>query len=201
MNKKDNIDLKYITLKNIPGFFINERIRKILEVLDIITLEDFFNALEDKEFIRIFLSSPAMLKEFSATIKLLRCKYLGENPNIVINDNSSIEEVIDRLGLSLETSYELIRMKRIYNFLGILSKKSLGQKQVFLRRTTNLNEKGIEEFSYKLQIINDYIEEEKRKKVERQKKEKRESENEEIELEKLENLRAMINLLPRTRGK
>lgn len=173
----DNINLKYITLKYIPGFFKDERIKKILEVYNIVTLDDFFKAFENPEFMK-FLESPyfigtfqlklQILKEISATVKLLRCKYLGENPNIDINDDITIDEVVDRLGLSVEIGKELNRVKKDKDFFYKLSKKTLNQKQAFIRRITNLNEQSIEELVYRLQIINDY---EKQKEVDNLKKE------------------------------
>ena len=173
----NNINLKYITLKYVPGFFKDERIKKILEVYNIVTLDDFFKAFENPEFIK-FLESPyfignfqlklQILKEISATVKLLRCKYLGENPNIDINDDITIDEIVDRLGLSIEIGEELTRIKKDNDFFYKLSQKTLQQKQAFLRRITNLSEQSIEELSYRLQIINDY---EEQKEVDKFKKE------------------------------
>ena len=179
----DNNILRQIKIDNIPGFFTNEKIMRVLEVAEISTLEDLFYAFKDKNFIKYFGLSLAILKEMSATIKLLRCKYLGENPNINLSYNSSIEEVVDGLGLSLETGYELITMERIDNFIEKLSLMSLKEKKFFLKKNTKFSKSAIEEFVNKLQIINDYAQ----GKVPRNK-----------ELERLEQLRATVNLLSRS---
>lgn len=165
MDNKPNINLKHITLKYVPGFFKNMKIWGILMKYKIVTLDEFFGACENSDFIRELESSYfiddfelklQMLKEVSATVKLLRCKYFGEEHNIIINDGITIDEIVDRLGLSVEIREELTRIKRGNDFFYKLSKKTLQQKQAFLRRITNLSEQSIEELSHRLQIINDY---------------------------------------------
>ena len=46
MNKKVTNNLKNINIYDIPGFFTNERIRRILLLCNITTLEDFFMLLK-----------------------------------------------------------------------------------------------------------------------------------------------------------
>lgn len=156
MENRVNYEIKNIKIYDIPGFFIHERIRRILMLYDITTLEDFFYAIDNSCLVTVLESSSIILKELLATYKLLRCKYLGETPNIIINDSMSQEEIIDALGLSFETGEELMKLKRPKDFFCKLSKKTLGQKKILLRKITQLSEQSIEELVYRLQIINDY---------------------------------------------
>lgn len=220
MDNKNNNDLKNIKIYDIPGFFTNERIRRILVLYDITTLEDFFYAIDNSCLGRVLESSTIILKELLAAYKLLRCKYLGEDPNIIISDSMSTKEITDVLGLSSEASCELIRMKRANDFFYELSMKPLEQKKILLRKSTQLSEQSIEELVYRLQIINDY---DKQISLNRQKEEKTvamASENNgekvnskakgnsvsrnkqkkvESEEEKIARLKEAVNLLPRAK--
>lgn len=228
MNKKVNDDLKNIKIYDIPGFFTNERIRRILVFCDITTLEDFFYAIENSSLITMLEPSSTMLKEILATFKLLRCKYLGEDPNITINDSMSTEQIIKELGLSFETGYELMRMKKAEDLYQKLSKMSIEEKILYFKRNSNMSELALKEIAYKLQILDDYnnlkiissikneIDEksnnEDRKdilekktnyksKKEKNKKERKSRKKVESEEEILARLRETVNLLPRARGK
>lgn len=228
MNKKVDDDLKNIKIYDIPGFFTNERIRRILVLCDINTLEDFFYAIENSNLITMLEPTSTMLKEILATIKLLRCKYLGDEPNITINDSMSTEQIINELGLSLETGYELMRMKKDEDLYQKLSKMHLEEKILYFRRNSNMTESSLKEIVHKLQILDDYnnlkmtnyikneieemlsdedIEEfvdkksNSKSKKEKNKRESKSRKKVESEEERLEKLRATVNLLPRARGK
>ena len=91
-----------------------------------------------------------ILKEILATIKLLSCKYLDDNPNIIINDSMSTEQIINELGLYFETGYELIRMKRDEDLYQKLSKMHLEEKILYFRKNSNMTEVSLKEIAYKL---------------------------------------------------
>lgn len=195
MENKVNYEIKNIKIYDIPGFFIHERIRRILALYNIITLEDFFNTIENTNLITMTEPTSVILIELLASFKLLSCKYLGYEPHIAINDSMLTEEIINALGLSYETGYELNRMKRDKKLFKRLSKMHLEEKILYFGKNSNMSELSQKEIAYKLQIIDDYNN--KRVSIpilEDLKKTKPIPERD------LEGLRATVNLLPRARG-
>lgn len=194
MNKRDKDYWKKTKLEDIPGFFINERIRKVLEISNIYTIGEFLNISSYSYFITWFGTSPLVLKDISATIKLLRCKYLNEDPKIIINDDMYIEEIINKLGLSLETEYELLKMNRDKHFFKNLSNLSLKEKKKYFKENSNMNKISINEITIRLQIINDY----EKYKEELIKNGNNDSEYIEPSIKRAMELRNIVNLLSRS---
>lgn len=134
------------------GMFNNEALKK-LSNLGIFTLNDLFNKSREPNFSTDIQATSSLYDHIIGTIKILKCKYLNEDPLINI---ASLEhdELGGKLGLSTRTSTALRRSYISGEILiEIMTSMDIGRD---LGRIRNLGETSLNELMTKYYIVTEY---------------------------------------------
>lgn len=154
-----------ISICDIPGFFNNTTIREVLANLEIYTLGEFLMKSSEADFMSNFPIKENVIKDIDATIRLLRCKYFGENPNIDFDDNMSLEDIINKFGFSTRVRSCLGRMEFSSvdkKFFTTLASMSISDRVDYFKKQNNIGIKSVDEIVYRTQIVIDYYHGQKR---------------------------------------
>lgn len=145
-------DLSQIKLSDLSGFFSRNALQK-LEEKQITNLQQLFEEASKPEFMS---QSLGIYEEVYPSTKLLRCKYLNEDPVIEEDSNLSLQDTLTRLGLSPRTKNCIIRsniFKSTTHFFEVM--RSPGRNS-YLTRIRSLGKVGLTELNLKLQIVFQY---------------------------------------------
>lgn len=152
MTNNNNVNLKSLRLDAEKGL-MSQRLLKVLENLGITTVGDLLEQTKNfDEFSKKLPNGQSIRKDMSNIIKLLKCKYLNEDPKI----NFKITERLpfyEQFGFSRQVISCLCR-SRDFNpdkFIELLYSDSNK-----LRNITRLGEAGYGEILYKMSIILNY---------------------------------------------
>ena len=152
MTNNNNVNLKSLRLDAEKGL-MSQRLLKVLENLGITTVGDLLEQTKNfDEFSKKLPNGQSIRKDMSNIIKLLKCKYLNEDPKI----NFKITERLpfyEQFGFSKQVISCLCR-SRDFNpdkFIELLYSDSNK-----LRNITRLGEAGYGEILYKMSIILNY---------------------------------------------
>lgn len=151
--------LKGLFSTSLMNFLNDNKILTIGSLLEISCNNDFWNTLLDKDKILYY--------ELLSVIKLLKCKYLGIDPNINISDddnkNDDIIEFFDKIGYSSRTrnclSKALFTTKDIYIIM-----HSPNRERKF-GRIRNAGVGVVNEIMIKTSIVIDFYDEKRKKEI------------------------------------
>ena len=145
--KEDNY--KNIELNSLDYLFSNASIR-ILQAWNIITVGDLLEKYQD---IYKFTGN-----NISVAYKLLKCKYLGIDPQIEINDADDINEVSKKLSFNNRTTNLLLRSKITTIDLKkiIMENDEIIASKEVIREVRNCGEKTAREIVSKMSIVLNY---------------------------------------------
>lgn len=151
------LELKNIDINNLTVFF-STSILKQLTNYGITNLEQLFAFAMTPDFVTYF-NRCAIWDEVSNTIRLLRCKYLHEDPLIDINDEQiESEELYKFLGFSTRSTHCLQRIDFCKNAKEFFEKMRNPLERVKLNRVRNLGENSLREILEKSNIVIHYYE-------------------------------------------
>jgi len=154
MDKRDYSQYKNIKLVDLKNFFSINALN-LLGQYHVFTLEELFKSFEDEEFLKLLQfnrtkSNFRILVEINGTTKILRCKYLNEDPNIDFNN------YVDSFGFS----------SRVARALTLYSNRDVSIEDLFDMAKTNTFHKlinrreiglaAIDEISNKIMIAYNY---------------------------------------------
>ena len=157
-----------IPLVNLTGFFTSNTLA-ILQNNGIITIGDLFVRSSKPNFIdSLGKINKNITNEILGAIKLLRCKYLDEDPLIEEDDSLDMETIRYKFGFSIRVWNALIRYgfnwKENLKFFETMRNQE--ERDYVLRRIRNMGPVGIEEVINKTQIVFDYHDRHKAKETE-----------------------------------
>lgn len=146
-----------ISIYDIPGFFSTDAI-KVLRELEIYNVGDLFSKSSQPDFI-INLGTKKVASEILSSIKLLKCKYLGEDPLIDETDELDIKEICSKFGFSTRITNSLVRAGFNYDgsklkFFEVMRKPEI--REEILRKAVKMGASSIDELVIKTQIVLDY---------------------------------------------
>jgi len=156
-----------IELSNVAGFFDKVTIN-YLNKLGIRTLEDLFREYDNPGFVHLFSAKSQNLDWLVPAIRLLRCKYLGEDPMIdmeaencgdFLNSFGFSNRAYNCLmweGIGNETSYHIKekgKPRGEYHLLEIMKSDACVDR---FSRIRNMGKKTLEEIVTKAAIVVDY---------------------------------------------
>lgn len=152
------IEYENMMLANLTNFFSNNALIKLSEY-QILTLKDLFEKFEDDDFSKSFEQTSIKLKnEILGTVKLLRCKYFGENPQIDYDNFPS----------SFGFSSRIVQAFSLYSNVGIspeiLLEMARNDDFSQLIRRRNIGVSAVQEIRNKVMIIYNYYIEKKKEK-------------------------------------
>lgn len=156
-NKELAEEYANIKLDEIPNLLSVQSL-KILQSLKIYTVGDLVKESGQKGFIAK-LGKGSTITEILGTVKLLRCKYLDEDPLIDENAEIKMIDLAQKLGFSVRTINCLNR--KLYceeenagkEFFKIMRNED---RFNFLSDIRNMGQRGVEETISKVQIVLDY---------------------------------------------
>lgn len=152
------LDLKEITHTDLALYFTSASLKQIAKYIN--NLEQLFALSKRPDFIGYFNTSRVYIEVIN-TIRLLRCKYLNEDPSIDIeNTELPLDELYKKLGLSSRSSNTLKRANFCKNPKEFFNKiKETSQED--LLRFRGLGKNTAIEIKIKADIVIDYYEKQK----------------------------------------
>lgn len=152
-------DLSYFFSHSALNFLMENQIYSLASFLDLANMPDVLLKLTGKSF----------YEEITGTYRVLRCKYLNEDPFIdIYDDEKNSVEIFPKLGLSVRSARALKRSYagRIWGYSGG-SKEDWSVKRFFevmgdphidkkLMNIRNLGIVSIQEILHKVQIVLEY---------------------------------------------
>jgi hypothetical protein len=151
------VDIKNISLNSLAVFF-SQATLKLFETYGITNLEQLFKIASTSDYVKYFGSS-AIYNELTNTIRLLKCKYLGQTPLIDINDEQmEWDELYYLLGLSTRSRNCLKRCGFCKNAKEYFERMQNPRVEESLMRVRNMGANGLKEIMQKTNIILNYYE-------------------------------------------
>ena len=147
--------MKKIEIKDEKKLFSNG-LYKILEAQNITTLEELFNFTKNPRSI-VSIVNENFYDELLNTVKLLKCKYLNEDPEIDLK-SPNVKNSFNKLGLSTRTSNSLVRYSEMNKYINL---EEYLLAHLNTRRLHTINGMGAtakDEFMAKAKIVLDYYE-------------------------------------------
>ncbi|MBQ6841561.1 MAG: hypothetical protein IJO63_05580 [Bacilli bacterium] len=124
---------------------------KRLQTLNINTVGDLLINVNNPTFMVHFMDKKIYYREVEAAVRLLRCKFLGEDPLIDENDDLSIESIFVKLGIDSRIGANLDSNYSSNQFWALIRKKDFG----FLKMR-GVGDNTIYDIFTKAQIIIEY---------------------------------------------
>lgn len=159
LNKNDYSKYRNIQLSELENFFSNNALI-LLKEYEIFTLEDLFIQFEFESFLQAFgasctKSNARLHNEIFGTTRLLRCKYLDENPNIPFDN---VQSFINSVGFSSRIVSALIRncSNCIHISIEYLFDMAKDDNFYELSKIRGIAEVGIQEIRNKIMIVYKY---------------------------------------------
>lgn len=143
-----------IKLSSLTGLFCNSNALDFLKGYEIITVGDLLEKSVKEDFYKALKANKNTYRDVVNAIKLLKCKYLDVDPLIRIDEDDSILDFGNEIGLSTKAIYALARKQVTIKELINMIKK--GTTKTELAGAYNLGEKGISEIVFKTSIVVDY---------------------------------------------
>ena len=160
-------DFTTIPLANITGLFTSSTLTILLDS-GIITIGDLFSQSTKSNFIgSLGKISLAQTDEILGTTKILRCKYLDEDPLIDEDDSLDMQTICYKFGFSirvrncLQSYFNWGESPKFFETM-----RNQEERDYVLRRIRNMGQVGIEEVINKTQIVFDYHDRHKSKETE-----------------------------------
>lgn len=157
MAERNYSQFKNIKLDSLKGIFNGHNII-LLKKFNIVTLDQFFVLCLDEQLVKDICFCEETYNTIMGINRLLRCKYLNEDPEIDFNfrnDNlDDAKKLYEKLGFSLNVIYALLRAgytTRIF-FKTIGMPKSVNE----FAKVKNLGIKGYREIIAKISIVKNY---------------------------------------------
>lgn len=148
-------EIANIYIRELYEFFSNNA-QNTLEEANIHTLGDLFKLSEKQDFARYFIDRKAF-NEIFGTAKILRCKFLGEDPFINI-DSEELEplELYQKLGFSTRVINALRHNPYCTSTRSFLEKVTSPDAEKKLKGIRNLGQNGAKEVIAKTRIVIEY---------------------------------------------
>ena len=143
-----------IKLSSLTGLFCNSNALEFLKGYEIITVGDLLEKSVKEDFYNALKVNKNTYRDVVNAIKLLKCKYLDVDPLVRIDEDDSILDFGNEIGLSTKAIYALARKQVTIEELINMIKK--GTTKTELAGAYNLGEKGISEIVFKTSIVVDY---------------------------------------------
>ncbi len=143
-----------IKLSSLTGLFCNSNALEFLKGYEIITVGDLLEKSVKEDFYNALKANKNTYRDIVNAIKLLKCKYLDVDPLVRIDEDDSILDFGNEIGLSTKAIYALARKQVTIEELINMIKN--GTTKTELAGAYNLGEKGINEIVFKTSIVVDY---------------------------------------------
>lgn len=153
-----NDEISQINLNSFEWLLTPPALNK-LKLMGITTIGDLLMIGSSSKFLNRLDGDRHLKLQILGAIRLLRCKYLDEDPLIDENDNIDISIISEKFGFSKRTRNCLgnarFNSKRTNNkFFKLM--RNYEMREYLLSRESNIGPKVISEIIYKVQIVLDY---------------------------------------------
>lgn len=136
------------SLTEYPELFSNAVLKR-MESMGVTTIGDLLLNVNNPMFMVRFMDKKTYYREVDAAVRLLRCKFLGEDPLIDENDFSlSVDNIFEKLGINPRFAYGC----SVEQFWESIRKGDYS----FLKKIRGVGDSVINSIIYKLQIVIDY---------------------------------------------
>ena len=148
-------EIANIYIQDVHEYF-SSNAQAALESIGIYTLGELLSVSSKKEFAKE-LADKKVFSEIIGTIKILRCKYLNEDPLIDLNDEElDLPELFKSLGFSTRATNCLMRSAFCRDSKSFLEKLSSPSAAQDLKGVRNLGRGGSLEVMTKVKVVLDY---------------------------------------------
>lgn len=154
--------MKKIQLEEIKILFSNG-LYKILEAQGITTVKELFDFTKNPRDITSIINEN-FYDELLNTVKLLKCKYLNEDPEIDLKSTNTRKN-FDKLGLSTRTYNALIRYSGMSTYTNLEEYLKAYCNDKSLCRINGMGATAKKEFMAKSKIVLDYYEKNNSKEI------------------------------------
>jgi len=152
-----------IPLETVPGLLTQSTLN-YLQSNEITTIGDLLTKATAPDFI-ISLGKRNIVNEILGAAKLMKCKYLDEDPLISEDEEMDMDTLSEKMGFSVRTMNCLRRAGYTPSSFFELMRKP-GIREIELLRIRNMGDNGVTEIVNKTQIVFDYHERHKKKESE-----------------------------------
>ncbi|MBO4245743.1 MAG: hypothetical protein J5892_03270 [Bacilli bacterium] len=139
MDRIEKEGLNTIRLETLVDYFTPENIGFLADH-HFYCLGDLFEAANQANFYEMFKNEQKQYMDIVGSIKILKCKYLDEDPFIDINDSyTRIEEVAFRMGFKFQTRKELVdnKIKTVKELFELVNKNGFNENHFFSPSSIN----------------------------------------------------------------